>query len=153
MSEKYTFINEPTDLGCFRMVLKDHFQFCMEGIIEPREDMAAPPVPFNFGEDSVYPEEQYKVEAFLTLNEHVAPIVSFSSIDNKGSGGAPAIILKSGTDPDDDPSAIVIDVPSLGLGSLNAVTRFFLGINIINPEGHVHVAFNAKLQNERRNYA
>lgn len=153
MSEKCVFINKPTDLGCYKMILKDHFQFCIEGIIEPRSDLESPPVPFEFGENSAYPEEQYRVEAFLTLNEHARPVVSLSSVDNKGPDSTPSIILKSGTHPDQDPSAIVIDVPKLGLGGLNAITRFLLGINVVNPEGHVHVAFNAEIRNERRNYA
>jgi len=150
MAEKCTYINKPVDLGCYKMVLKDHFQVFIKGWVEPFENKNDPRVPFNFGEDT--DDERYKVSVVLTMHEFSNPVVVYSSEDEKGLNGYPSVILKSGTDPDEDPSVIAVDAPFLEKDEMKFVKNFLLGITITNPEGAVITMAHAKITNDWRNY-
>ena len=146
-----TYINEPVDLGCYKMVLKDHFQLFISGWVEPFKNVDEPRVPFNFGENTE--DSKYKVNVYLTLSEFADPVATFSSDDKKGIDGQPSVILKTGTDAKDDPSVIAVDAPFSGKKEFKYLKDFLLGITLINPEGAIITTATAAIENDWRNYS
>lgn len=107
------YINEPADLGKFKMVIKDHFQFQVAGWVYPVPDENDNPVPFDFFEEDLDGNAKYQVHVLFTLDQRVPAEVRLTNADDKGTGGESSVIVRTGTDFENDPSEIGIDAPDL----------------------------------------
>lgn len=147
------YINEPADLGNFKMVIKDHFQFQVAGWVYPVADENDDPVPFDFFEEDLEGNAKYEVHVLFTLNSKVPAQVRLASTDDRGTGGESSVIMRTGTDAENDPSEIGIDAPDLFKDTdLEMLKKIEMGIMLVNKEGQEFTLATGTILNDYRNY-